>query len=288
MHPKDLAFMMVINLVWGLGVVATKVSLDHFPAFMFSGMRSLLILALIWPFLRWKKGRMKDILIISACMGPISFGLAYMGFSLATASVMAVVSQLGVPFATIMSVVFLKEHVGWRRWSGIALAFLGVGIISFDPSVFHYLAGILFMTGSVIAWAVSTIYQRRLRDVGVYELQAWIALVTLPSMFAASMLFESNQIEAMLTASLVEWGGCFYLAFGATLIGHAGMFYLLQRYEVAQAAPLTLLSPIAAILFSIWLLGDVLTPLMVVGSLVTLGGVLIISLRQRKIVDVSP
>lgn len=282
---RHFIFLMMVNLVWGFGMVASKVGLGHFPPFFFTFLRGVIILAAIWPFLRFRRDKMRDIVIIGLCTSPLSFGFMYMGISLSTASVGAVVAQLGVPFVTILSVIFLKERVNWRRWGGIFLAFAGVMLITFDPAVFQYRLGILFMVGSLIAYAVSMIFQRRLKDVGVYELQAWIAVVTLPSTLLISLLFESNQWELLQTASLAEWGGCFYVAFGMTLVGHAGMYYLLQRYEVTQVAPITLFAPIASILFGVLLLGDVLTPMMIVGAIITLTGVLIISLRQKEIVE---
>jgi O-acetylserine/cysteine efflux transporter len=107
-------------------------------------------------------------------------------------------------------------------------------------------------------------------------------------MLVGSLVFESNQLELLKSATMLQWAGCFYVAFASSLIGHAGIYYLLQRYEVTQTAPLTLLSPIFTVMFSVALLGDVLTTRMIVGTLIALSGVLIVSLRQKRIVDTGP
>ena len=52
---------------------------------------------------------------------------------------------------SIMSIVFLKEQVHWRRWLGIILSFSGVMVISFDPAVFTYIDGLLFVVASALA-----------------------------------------------------------------------------------------------------------------------------------------
>ncbi|HEX7776685.1 MAG TPA: DMT family transporter [Parvibaculum sp.] len=288
MTPQHLAFMMFINLVWGFALVAAKVSLGHFPPLMFTALRFTLIVAVLFPFLKIHEGRMKQVLIIALCAGPLGFGFFFMGVALSNPSVVAVISQLGVPFSTIMSVLFLKEEVHWRRWTGIALSFLGVMIISFDPTVLHFLAGIVFVVISALIGSVGTIFQRQIRNVGVFQMQAWIALVAAPVMIAASLLLEHDQLRLLGDASLRQWAGIFYVAFASSLIGHAGIYYLLQRYEVTQTAPLTLLSPIFTVIFSVLLLGDVLTVRMIVGALIAFSGVLIVSLRQKRIVDVGP
>lgn len=288
MTSQHLAFMMFINLVWGFALIAAKVSLGHFPPMMFTALRFTLIVAVLFPFLKIHEDRMKQVLIIALCAGPLGFGFFFAGVALSNPSVVAVISQLGVPFSTIMSIIFLKEEVHWRRWTGIALSFLGVMVISFDPTVFHFLAGIVFVVISALIGSVGTIFQRQIRNVGVFQMQAWIAVVAAPVMIAGSLAFEHDQLRLLGEASLREWAGVFYVAFASSLIGHAGIYYLLQRYEVTQTAPLTLLSPIFTVIFSIVLLGDVLTTRMIVGALIALSGVLIVSLRQRRIVDVGP
>lgn len=288
MTPLHLGFMVLINFIWGFALVAAKVSLDHFPPLLFAGLRFTLIVMVLFPFLKIHTGRMRDVIIIALCAGPIGFGFFFVGLALSNASVVAVTSQLGVPFATIMSVVFLKEQVHWRRWLGISLSFLGVMVISFDPVVFTYIDGLLFVVASALVGSVGTIFQRQIKNVGVFELQAWVAVAAAPLMLGASALFEQDQFDLVMSASLLDWSGVFYVAFASSLVGHAGIYYLLQRYEVTQTAPLTLLSPIFTVFFAVTLLGDVLTTRMIAGALIALSGVFIVSLRQKRIVNTGP
>ena len=288
MTRSHLALMMLINLIWGFALVAAKVGLGHFPPMLFTAFRFLLIIAVLFPFLKIHRGRMKQVLIIALCAGPLGFGFFFAGLALSNPSVVAVVGQLGVPFSTIMSVLFLKEQVRWKRWLGISLSFLGVMVISFDPTVFKFLTGVIFVVISALIGSVGTIFQRQIRNVGVFQMQAWIAVVAGPVMLGMSFAFEGHQWEVIQTASLLQWSGILYTAFASSLIGHAGIFYLLQRYEVTQTAPLTLLSPIFTVIFSVVLLGDVVTTRMLVGALIALSGILIVSLRQKQIVDTGP
>lgn len=288
MTRPHFALMMLINLVWGFALIAAKVGLGHFPPMLFTALRFLLIIAILFPFLKIHQGRMKQVLIIALCAGPFGFGFFFAGLSVSNPSVVAVVSQLGVPFSTIMSVLFLKEQVHWKRWLGISLSFLGVMVISFDPTVFKFLTGVIFIIISALIGSVGTIFQRQIRNVGVFQMQAWIALVAGPVMLGMSFAFESHQWEIMQTASFLEWGGIFYTALASSLIGHAGIFYLLQRYDVTQTAPLTLLSPLFSVIFSVILLGDILTTRMLIGAGIALTGILIVSIRQKQIVDIGP
>lgn len=200
MTRPHLAFMMFINLIWGFALVAAKVGLEHFPPMLFTAFRFMLIIMVLFPFLKIHKGRMKQVLIIALCAGPLGFGFFFAGLALSNPSVVAVVGQLGVPFSTIMSVLFLNEQVRWKRWLGISLSFLGVMVISFDPTVFQFLTGVIFVVISAMIGSVGTIFQRQIRNVGVFQMQAWIAMVAGPVMLGMSFAFESHQWEIVKTA----------------------------------------------------------------------------------------
>jgi O-acetylserine/cysteine efflux transporter len=86
----------------------------------------------------------------------------------------------------------------------------------------------------------------------------------------------------MQSASLLAWSGIFYVAFASSLVGHAGIYYLLQRYEVSQTAPLTLMAPLFTVVFGVTLLDDTLTWRMALGGAVALTGVLIVNVRSAK------
>lgn len=292
MTREHTAFMILINLIWGFALVAGKVSLEHFPPFLFAGLRFALVVLVLFPFLRILKGRMRDVIIIALCAGPLGFGLFFLGLAMAEASVVAIVTQLGVPISAVMSVIFLKEEIHWRRWLGIGLAFAGVMIMSFDPAVFNFITGIIFIAASAFIGSVGTIFQRQIKNVGVFELQAWVAAIAAPFLLGASFAFESGQLEILESASLLAWSGIFYVAFASSLVGHAGIYYLLQRYEVSQTAPLTLLAPLFTVFFGVTLLGDTITLRMVIGGIVSLIGVLIVNIRQARkekpFIDVDP
>ncbi|HAM47076.1 MAG TPA: EamA family transporter [Alphaproteobacteria bacterium] len=289
MAPPHIALILVITLIWGFNFVAGKAGVNEIPPILFTGLRFLLLSVMLVPFLRIHRGQMWPIFVISMTMGGVHFALFYGGLAAAEdVSTVAIAVQLGVPFSTIMSILFLNEKVYWRRWSGIALSFLGVMVIGFDPKVFTYIEGLLLVVAAAFVGSIAMIFMRRLEDVPVFQLQAWIALLSWPLLFLFSAIMEQDQLDAIKSASWLGWSGVLYTAIGASLIGHAGMYYLLQRYEVTQTAPLTLLAPIWGVVFSVLLLGDTLTERMLIGGVMTLIGVGIVSLRQKVLVDTGP
>ncbi len=62
------------------------------------------------------------------------------------------------------------------------------------------------------------------------------------------------------------------------------------RYDVALVTSLLLLSPVLGVVFGVWLLHEPMTMAILIGSALTLSGVFIIALRQRRteIVAIAP
>ncbi len=285
MAPQHLLFMLLICAIWGFNFVAAKVGVGEVPPLLFAGLRFALLFLLLIPFLKVAPGRMRDVVVIAMFNGAVHFGLMFVGVSLTAASVMAVIVQLNVPFATMLSIVFLGEVVHWRRWAGIAMTFLGVMIVSFDPHVFDSLTGVLFGAAAALSGAVAAIYMRRLTNVGVFQLQSWTSAITAPCLLLASLAFETGQVDAVASASWLAWGALLFTAFGASLIGHNGYYYLLQRYEVSLIAPLSLLSPILGVVFGIWVLSEPMTTRIVLGAATAFVGVGILAIRGRQPVE---
>jgi O-acetylserine/cysteine efflux transporter len=200
-------------------------------------------------------------------------------------STVAVATQLSVPFTTLLSVALLGEVIHWRRRLGIALAFVGIMVICFDPRVFGYRYGLLCAVLSALAGAMGLIYIKRLRDVSAFETQVWIATIGAPILVVASFAAEFGRWHTVPLAHWHAWAGLIFTALGSSLVAHSLFFYLVTRYPVTSVAPFQLLSPIFSIFFGVTLLHDHLTPRMILGSAITLLGVLIVASRDKRIVD---
>lgn len=278
------ALMLFTCLVWGFTFVAGKWGVNEFPPIFFTALRYILLAAVLLPILRIQRGQMKYIVLISLFMGGLHFSFFYGGMAVADdVSSVATAVQLSVPFSTILSMIFLGEVVRWRRGLGIVMAFAGVMIISFDPRVLNYLDGVGLAVIAALLGSIGTIFMKRVHGVNPFQMQAWTAFLSWPLLLVLSFLLETGQWDVLQTASAQAWSGVLYTALGASLIGHAANFYLVQRYDVSLIAPLSLLAPTSGVIFGVTILGDELSARMVAGIAITLTGCLIIALRQKSV-----
>ncbi len=281
MLPRHLALMIVVNLVWGLNLIAGKIGVDHIPPVMLAALRFALLMIVLAPFLRWQKGQMPLLVTVCVTMGALHFALIWGGLASAdNVAGMAVAIQLAVPFATILSIVLLGESVAWRRWIGMLLAFAGVVVIAFDPAIIGQPLGLALVTAGAFVGALGVIGMKRLHGIGVMAMQAWLAVISTPILLAVSWLIEANQLDAVRAAPPIVWAALLFSSLGASLFGHGSMYYLIQRYDVSLLAPFNLLATIFAVIAAVMFLGEPLTWRVLTGGSITLLGVFIIAQRQ--------
>jgi O-acetylserine/cysteine efflux transporter len=292
MKPQHLALMLLICAIWGGNFVVTKLAVGHFPPVLFTALRFGLVAVLMLPWLRWKPGQMRNVVVAALCMGTLHFALIIIGIAKADdVSVVAVVTQLGVPISTLMAVLLLGERVRWKRSLGIALAFSGAVVISFDPKVMNYQVAIGLILMAVIIFSVGQITVRRIHDVHTFTMQAWVGILSAPSLLLISLMIEDGQAEQTLSASAWHWSAIVYAAVAVSLIGHGGAYYLLRRYPVSIVNPGFTLAPIFGVLAGVYFLDEHLSGRVIVGSAITLLGVLIVAMREGTVADargVSP
>jgi len=285
-RPRDLVLLLGVTFIWGVNLITSKVGVREIPPLLFTTLRFGLVVAVLAPFLRVHRGQMGTLTIAALLSGALNFGLSFAGLRRASnVSSVAILNQLGVPFATLLSVMMLGEVIRWRRWTGITLSFLGIVILGFDPQIMDRWESLVLLLAAAFTGALGLIFVKKLQGFRPLELLSWTCALSLPPLLAGTLVFEQPTWESLGDVSWLAWATLAFAAFGASLFSHTGYFYLVQKYPVNSVAPLTTLSPVFSIALGVLLLGDHLTWRLVAGGLCTLLGVLIITLREQRIVD---
>lgn len=289
MSLRELAVLILMCTIWGFHFVVIKTTVADVPPLFYAAVRMSLLTVVLAPFLRWRPGQMIKIMAAGACFGGLNYAFMFTGLARAPASAAAVALELYVPFATILSVIFLGDRVGIKRGFGIILAIVGVAIIALFKGETATTAqqdatigiGITLITLAAMAEASGAVLVKSIKSLSPLNLLAWFALVGNFILWPACFLLEPGALETALQADRTMLiGAILYSAIGASIIGHASYYWLLQRLPVSLVAPSGLLTTLLAVIFSIWLLGDTLTAPMILGGLFVLVGVGVILLRN--------
>jgi len=290
MSARELTVLLAMCMVWGLHFVVIKTAVGELPPIFYAAVRMTLVAAVMAPFLRWRSGHMVRVLSGGLCLGAMNYAFMFSGLSYATASASAIAIELYVPFATILSMIFLGDKLGWRRAVGIAMAFSGVAIIALGETgrgeadgETRMALGVGLVAAGAFSEAIGAILVKQSTAFKPHELLAWFAVVGAGGLWLMTAAFESGQAAALSASDKgLVVGAIVYSAVGASIFGHTAYYWLLQRLPVSVVAPSMLLTTTLAVFFSVILLGDPFGPRMAVGGLMTLGGVGFVLYRNAR------
>ena len=177
-------------------------------------------------------------------------------------------------FVTALSAIFLREQVGWRRWSAILVGFFGV-LIALRPSAQSVSWPAMIALAGSLSFACSLLTTRLLRAT--------------PDIVLASAQFVSGLVFGLLIAPIgwvtPTWGslGLFFAA------GAISVCALLCVNRSLKLAPASLVVPyqytmiLWAVMFGYLVFGDVPSLAMAIGALIIIGAGLYIFLRERAL-----
>jgi drug/metabolite transporter (DMT)-like permease len=161
-----------------------------------------------------------------------------------------------------------------------------MSILSFDPHMFEHRFGLALVIISSGLGALGLIlvkrHATRLRPL---QLQALIAWSGLSLLLLLTLTLESGQAAALAQADWHGWSAVLITALLGNLTAHSGFYALVRAHPVSRLAPLNVVSPILSVMLGVLMLGDRLTARSILGGGLVLGGVLIIAIRERRIVD---
>ena len=288
MKPLDILLALSVPLIWGLGFTLAKVAFVYvsFPPILLMAFRfSLTALLLVW-FVRPPWGMMHRIFWIALISATIQYNLMFTGLNGLDASFAVIIVQLEAPFMALFAAIILKDHLGWRRAIGMALAFAGVFLIAGQPEQQGDLLSIILVASGALVWAGGQIMIKGLDGkIGGFTLIAWVAVFATPQLFLSSWLFEDGQWEAIKTAGWIGWGVVIYMGLIMTALGYAIWYRLLGIYNVTQVLPYLMLLPVMSIAGSMLFLGERLSIVELIGSAIVIFGVWIITTYKPVLAD---
>ena len=283
MSAAGIGLILLVNLIWSLNVIVSKVAVHDLgaPPLAYAFLRSVIVMLVLSPLLRPVPEKLWKVMLVGLAISGGSFALLFMGLATASPSAAGVVGLTGAPMTVLFAIVFLGERVRWRRALGIALAFAGVLVAVSGGSAAEASEGLLLVFASAVVGALGSVFVKRL-DMGSVRLQAWAALTSVLVLGPLSALTEAPIYPIFGTAPW-ELAGCLIFAAVITSVGAHSVYYrLLQNNDANLVVPLTLLSPLFTVALGAWLTNDPVGANLIVGGAIALIGVGIIVLRPSK------
>ncbi len=139
--------------------------------------------------------------------------------------------------------------------------------------------GALCALGSALSWSITSLMVRSLSPgIGTFTINA--ARTALTAVLVVGWMLVAGGLEALLTLSGTNVALLVVSIVLAILVGDTIFFDSTQRLGLGRAMTISMSYPLVAASLAAWLIGERLTAPIVVGSLVTLGGLALIVLAR--------
>lgn len=171
-----------------------------------------------------------------------------------------------------------------RAWFvGSALAFLGVALLigvqesAAGPATPSVIGDLLCLAG-IAAAAFGYVAGARLgATIGVWSATLWglslAGLALLPAIpFLGPGVWAAVSIDGAPSGA-TGWAAVLYLALGSSIVAYAAWYHALRVGGVVRTAPLQFAQPVTGLILAVALLGETLTPALVLAAAVILAGI---------------
>ena len=278
MTLRDSLIAALVPIFLGFGFVIAKPAMEYLPPFLLMGLRfTFVALLLVWWF-PIPRGYFKKIFFASLIANTIQYSITYTGLDLIDASAAVLLVQTEVPFGVIFAYFMLKEKPTVRSLIGIAIAFVGVYILTGSPNLDGKVLGVsLTIIGSGV-WALGQVLVKPLsKEINPLALVAWLGLFSGPILIGLSAIFDGNTINYFKNASFESWMIAIYLGFIMQPITYGCFYYVLKRNPLYKVLPIVTMGiPPTGLLAAIFLLGEEPTKELFIGGVVIIIGVILI------------
>jgi len=268
---------------------------------LFVALTLLIALGLVRPTLLRVSPAHLGYLAIYGLMLALFNSLWTLSVSLNGAAVATVLAYCSAAFTALLGWWFLKERLGWAKVLAVAISLGGCVLVSgaLDPAAWKLnLIGIVSGVFSGLMWAIYSLMGRSAAQRG---LNPWTTLFYTFGLAAIVMLcvnlFSTGHIPGAaarpsdflwLGKAWIGWGILFLLSAGPTLCGY-GLYNVALTYLPSSVVNLIATSePVFTAIIAYFLLGERLTWIQIIGSLLTLGGVVFLRIYEGWLAGQAP
>ena len=285
MKTYDILIALSVPILLGFGFVIAKPAMHYFPPYLLMGLRfTIPALILVWFFPK-PKGLFLDLFKVSFIGSTLQYGLTYTGLNIIDASSAVLLILLEVPFGILIAFFLLKEIPSIKNIIGLAIAFIGVFILTGAPNLEGKFIGVLLTLSGAFTWSLGAVMAKPLsKKIGAFALMTWLCVFSGPILIFVSFVFDGNPLEYILSANINSWLTVIFLGFFMQPVGYAAWYYVLKKYPINKVMPVLLVLPVTGLMTSIFLLGEDPPKQVFLGGLVIIFGVgMILFTKSKKI-----
>lgn len=283
-------YLLIASLIWGATPAIMKLTLLEVPPFSLGFIRmffaSIILITFLYKDLKIKRADIWLFILAATTGTTLNLSLFFLGLQLSHA-INAAILIASVPIFTIFaSHIFLKEKLHIKIIIAGTLALIGVIFIigkPDGPTTLPQLVGNIFLLASSLAWVAYEIIAKKLlktyKSSTVTFYTTSIGAATFAPLFVWEYVKNPNWISGVTPSATA---GIIYGIIFASLIAYSAWQAGLSKIPSGEAAFFFYLEPISGSALSILILGEKLTPTLILGGSLIFAGVILAEYKRRN------
>jgi drug/metabolite transporter (DMT)-like permease len=282
----------IVSFFWGTTYVAARVGAQEMPGFFVAGVRQFLAGFLLVGFFLLKGfklpalAELKRISVQGIFLLCIANGLLTWAMQFISGGLAAIIVAL-VPLFIALFSVMLSKCAKITRWMmvGLVAGFAGVLLIFSDymgeMQDRNFLLGVVLSLVSVLSWSFGTVYTSRqkssidiLFNVGLQMLIAGVIMLIVCA-------FTGHYVN-LAEANSNAWLALLYLVVFGSLIAYTAYVFAISKLPPTLVSVYAYINPVVAVVLGWLLLSEKMNLIMLLGMMITLGGVYLVNKEFRR------
>ena len=275
--------LLAMTACWGSTFYLIKDLLDRVPVLDFLAVRFAVASAALWLLAPRALGKVSPANRRSAVVLGGLYGVAQIlqtaGLAHTPASVSGFITGMYVVCTPIFAALLLRQRIGPTTWGAVALAMLGLGVLT--------LSGFSIGYGEALTFLAALLYALHIVGLGAWTNAREAMGMTIIQLLVitAVCLVATLPDGVVLPSTAQDWLAVVYMAVFAGALALAGQTWAQAHLPPTRSAIIMSMEPVFAAFFAVLLGGELLTTRMLVGGAMVLTAMLVVELVPRRKIE---
>ncbi len=282
-HNKAILALITANIIWGAAAPIFKLALQNIPPFTLAFLRFFGATMILFPFAAsnlWiKRDDWLKLILLSIFGITVNITFFFLGLKFAPSINAPIISSSGPVFIYLFSIFFLHEKNHPKVLLGTLISLVGVFIIVGQPLLSQGLNGqilgnIFFILATLGAVLHAIICKEICVKYNASSITFWSFLIGSLT-FLPFFLYEMVNLHPFDTVDYRGWLGLGFGIFLSSALAYSLFDWGIKKIDAQEVGLFYYIDPIIAAMIAIPFLGEVITSVFLLGSLLVFSGIFI-------------
>jgi drug/metabolite transporter (DMT)-like permease len=275
--------LLAMTACWGSTFFLIKDLLDRLPVLDFLAVRFAIASIALWLLAPRALGRLSRGSLRHAVVLGLLYGVAQIlqtaGLAHTPASVSGFITGMYVVCTPLFAAVLLRSRISAATWGAVALAMVGLGVLT--------LSGFSVGYGEAITFVSALLYALHIVGLGAWSDARQAMGMTILQLIVITVvcLVVTAPDGVELPSTSRDWLSVIYMAVFAGALALAGQTWAQAHLAPTRTAIIMSMEPVFAAFFAVLLGGESATVRMLVGGLLVLTAMLIVELVPHRRIE---